>query len=64
MRTIHDVRKLLKRFGTWIYTGDAQGDLDLMEEELRELYAEWNMISAEEFRSAMLVLRREREQRQ
>ncbi|MFS8578649.1 MAG: YqgQ family protein, partial [Novibacillus thermophilus] len=52
MQTVHDVRKFLQRYGTLIYTGDRQGDLDLMEDELRELYSEWGLISAEEFRSA------------
>lgn len=63
MQTVHDVRKFLQRYGTVIYTGDRQGDLDLMEDELRELYSEWGLISAEEFRSALTVLRREREKR-
>lgn len=64
LRTIHDVRKLLQRFGTWVYTGDVEGDLDLIEDELRELYVEWHMISGDEFRTAMMILRQERHERQ
>ena len=32
IRTMEDVRRLLKRFGIWIYTGDRLGDLEMMEE--------------------------------
>lgn len=61
--TIHDVRQLLKQFGTIIYTGDALGDLELMEEELRELFHKWQMISSDQFRQALGIIWREREKR-
>ena len=38
IRTMEDVRRLLKRFGIWIYTGDRLGDLEMMEEELEEMH--------------------------
>lgn len=38
MKTIYDVRQLLKRFGTVIYVGDRLADLELMEDEIREMY--------------------------
>lgn len=38
IRTMEEVRQLLKRFGVWIYTGDRLGDLEMMEEELEEIY--------------------------
>ncbi len=38
IRTMEEVRQLLKRFGAWIYTGDRLGDLEMMEEELEEIY--------------------------
>lgn len=64
MRTLHDVQQLLRQFGTMIYTGDVLGDLELMEAELRELFLEWHVISAEQFQQALSVLQREREKRQ
>ena len=38
MDSIYDVQQLLKRFGSIIYVGDRLGDLQLMEEELKQLY--------------------------
>lgn len=61
--TLYEVRQLLQQFGTTVYTGDVLGDLELMEEELRELFHEWQLISAEQFRQAIGVLWREREKR-
>lgn len=51
-----DVRKLLKRFGIFIYTRDRKGDLDLMEMEISELYHN-NMIQQIEYQTAILVIR-------
>ncbi|NAP01271.1 DUF910 family protein [Halomonas sp. MG34] len=31
MKTIYDVQQLLKRYGSFVYTGDRLGDLELME---------------------------------
>jgi len=59
MNTMLDVRQLLKRFGTFIYTGDRLGDLDLMEQELNELY-QWEFISQAEYQMAKLCVKRER----
>jgi uncharacterized protein YqgQ len=59
IRTMSDVRALLKRFGTIIYTGDELGDLDLMEEELAELHR-WGMIETAEYMAACMVIRRRR----
>lgn len=64
IRTVHDVRELLKRFGTLIYTGNRLGDLALMEDEVRELYLEWNLITKKQFAAAIRALRRERAKRQ
>ncbi len=38
MKTIYDVQQLLMKYGTLIYIGDRLADLDMMEEELREMY--------------------------
>ena len=56
MKTLYDVMQLLKRYGTIIYTGDPTADLELMEEEIRELYR-LQFISAKEYSTAMLILR-------
>ncbi|MBM7552288.1 YqgQ family protein [Thalassobacillus pellis] len=58
MKTIYDIQQLLKKFGTIIYVGDRLADLELMEEELKELYKS-QCISNEEFQLALLLLRNE-----
>jgi uncharacterized protein YqgQ len=58
MKTMIDVYAILKRYGTFIYTGDRFGDLELMEEELKELYKS-NMIDPKEFQSALLMIKQE-----
>ncbi|MFC0188272.1 YqgQ family protein [Fictibacillus aquaticus] len=58
MKTFYDVQQLLKRFGSFIYTGHRLGDLELMMEEVRQLYKD-RLIMAEEFQKAMLILRAE-----
>jgi len=63
METVFDVRQLLKRFGTFIYTGDRLADLELMEDEIRELYRE-ELIEAREYQNAMLILKREKRRQQ
>ncbi len=59
MKTIYDIQQILKRFGIFIYTGNRRSDLDLMEEEIRELY-KFGLLSVQEFNSAILLLRKER----
>jgi uncharacterized protein YqgQ len=58
MKTIYDVQQLLKRFGTIIYIGDRISTLELMEEELKELYQS-QLIETREFQSGLLLLRHE-----
>ncbi|SFD54116.1 Uncharacterized protein YqgQ [Lentibacillus persicus] len=58
METVHDVRQLLKRFGTIIYIGDRRADLELMESEIKELY-QMQFIGSEDYQKALLVLRGE-----
>jgi uncharacterized protein YqgQ len=55
MKTVADVRRLLKQFGTVIYTGDQEGDIELMIEELKEL-KEMGMIDMTTFSEAFRVL--------
>lgn len=58
MKTVYDVMQLLKRFGTYIYTKDRLADLEMMEEEIKELY-KMQMIEANDFQIAILILRQE-----
>ncbi|MFD1412772.1 YqgQ family protein [Oceanobacillus jeddahense] len=58
MKNIHDVRKLLMKFGTLIYTKDRLGDLELMMMEINELY-EWKLIDVQQFQQAVLLLKKE-----
>lgn len=58
MKSVYDVRQLLKKFGTIIYIGDRIADLELMEEELIELYQQ-KMIPSETFLLARSILRDE-----
>ncbi|MFD2630829.1 YqgQ family protein [Oceanobacillus kapialis] len=61
MKTVYDVQQLLKRYGSFIYTGDRLGDLELMDMELTELY-KWNFISNQDYTFAKLLLRKQMEQ--
>ncbi|QAS54193.1 YqgQ family protein [Halobacillus litoralis] len=58
MRTIYDVQQFLKKFGTIIYVGDRIADLELMEDEVRELYKSQCM-TIEDYQMAILLLRSE-----
>ncbi|WP_374721575.1 YqgQ family protein [Peribacillus tepidiphilus] len=58
MKTIYDVQQLLKKFGTIIYVGERLADLELMEEELIELYKS-QLIESRDFQTALLLLRQE-----
>ncbi len=53
-----DVYDLLKQFGTFIYTGDRIGDLELIEDEIKELYRS-RMIEQAQYQSAILIIRHE-----
>ena len=58
MKNMVDIRQLLKNYGAFIYTGDKIADLELMEDEIRELYRS-GVLDASVFQSAMLLLRQE-----
>ncbi|ABO67727.1 MULTISPECIES: YqgQ family protein [Geobacillus] len=58
MKTVYDVQQLLKQFGTIIYVGDRLADLELMEEEVKELY-ESQLIDAKQLQAALFILRHE-----
>jgi uncharacterized protein YqgQ len=58
MKTIYDVQQLLKKYGIIIYVGDRLADLELMEEEIKELYQS-QLIDVKEYQMAILLLRHE-----
>jgi uncharacterized protein YqgQ len=58
MKTMYDIQQFLKRFGTIIYVGERLADLELMEEELTELYNS-QLIEMKEFQTALLLIRHE-----
>ncbi|WP_208585905.1 YqgQ family protein [Gracilibacillus suaedae] len=60
MDSIYDLRKLLLKFGTIIYIGDRLADLELMEEEINELY-QVKMITKEQFLQAKIIITQEKE---
>ncbi len=55
MKTVWDVRDLLKRFGSFVYIGDRLAELELMEMEIQELYRS-RLIENREYQQAMLIL--------
>ncbi|WP_174613804.1 YqgQ family protein [Virgibacillus ihumii] len=58
MKTVYDVQQLLKRFGTIIYIGNRIAELELMEDEVRELH-QMGCIDIDQYRTAILLLRKE-----
>jgi len=59
VKTVFDVQQLLKRFHTFIYTGDRIGDLELMEMEVVDLH-KLEFISNEDYIQARLILKKEK----
>lgn len=60
MSSMLDIIRLLKQYGTYIYTLDRIGDLALMEDEIKELYKA-NVLDSKDFQMALLVLRQEKQ---
>lgn len=58
MKNMIDVYALLKEYGAIIYTGDRIGDLELIEDEVKELYKS-KMIEPKLYQSAILIIRHE-----
>ncbi|GAB6932849.1 YqgQ family protein [Calditerricola satsumensis] len=55
IRNLADVRAFLRQFGVYVYTGDPEGDVDLMRDEVRELY-EAKLIDRDTFAALSRVL--------
>lgn len=60
MKTIYDIQQFIKQYGTIIYVGDRLADLELMEEELTELFNS-QLIEIKDYQMALLLLRHEAE---
>ncbi|MCM3704531.1 MULTISPECIES: YqgQ family protein [Cytobacillus] len=58
MKTIYDIQQFLKKYGTIIYIGDREADLELMAAELTELYNS-QLIDVKDYQSSILILRTE-----
>lgn len=58
MNSVYDIQQLLKKYGIVIYVGERLADLQLMEEELKELYYA-QLIDHKDFQTALLILRHE-----
>jgi len=58
MESVYDVQQLLKQYGTIIYVGDRLADLELMEEELKEMYQS-QLIDVKDYQMALLIVRHE-----
>jgi uncharacterized protein YqgQ len=58
MKTMYDVQQLLKRYGSFIYVGDRLADLEIMEEELRELYNS-QLLDPIDYKMGILLVRQE-----
>lgn len=56
LKTMLDVRNLLKQYGIFIYTRDRIGDLELMQIEISELFDNKMILSAD-YHSALLIIR-------
>lgn len=56
---MYDVQQVLKRFGTYIYTGNRLGDIHLIEMEIDELY-QTDFIQPNDYQMIKLILKREK----
>lgn len=58
MKTFYEIQQLLKRYGMIVYTGSRLGDLELMEDEVQELY-DMGILEKEDYLVARMILRNE-----
>lgn len=59
MHTYYDLLQQIKSYGSFIYTGNKELDLHLIEEEIRTLKVN-GLLSSKEFSQALLIISRER----
>lgn len=58
MKSVYDIQQLLKKYGTFVYTGNRLGDLYMFEMELDELHR-LGFIEQELYMKAKLILKKE-----
>ena len=58
MKSMIDIYQLLKQYGMYVYTGDRFGDLELILDEIKELYKS-KMIEPDVYQTAVLIIRQE-----
>ncbi|ONK23080.1 YqgQ family protein [Siminovitchia sp. FSL H7-0308] len=58
MKSAFDVQQLLKRFGIFVYLGDREAELQLMEDEIKEIYSA-GLITPQDFQKTMIILKSE-----
>ncbi len=58
LKSMIDIYDLLKKHGTFIYTGDRIGDLLLIEDEIREYYKS-QVLDIKDYQTALLIIRGE-----
>ncbi|MBU9724208.1 YqgQ family protein [Bacillus alkalicola] len=58
--TFFELQQYLKNYGSFIYSGDRLGDIELMEEEVKELFR-LGMVEELFYRDARLLLMKERQ---
>jgi len=58
METIYDIRQLLKKYGTIVYTGNRLADIHLMETDIKELY-QYEFIHKDAYAKAIVILKHE-----
>lgn len=60
IQTMMDVRAFMRKFGYIIYTGDVAGDVELIKEEVMELY-QAKLLEKDDFIQLMSVISKEEE---
>ncbi|MBE3554661.1 MAG: DUF910 family protein [Thermicanus sp.] len=60
IRNMVDVRKFLGRYGYFIYTGEPLGDLEMIKDEVKEMF-QAHILDKEDYIRLMKVIAREEE---
>lgn len=58
MKDFFGVLQLLKRFGIYVYTGDRNDDIAMIQSEVKDLYDN-GLLMQEDYLQAVLILRNE-----
>ena len=59
IETLYDVQQLLKQFGFIIYFKDEQDRLEMMEQEINNLY-EYELITKDQYLKRKIIIKRKR----